>query len=683
MTEDSPKPAFTAVEEDEGTTLPRLAALQEEGGDALPTFSTLEEMEGATLPMFAGLKEDGSATPATPAAPEEGAEGSVSLVAPAAPEEGAVAPPTSTTLDERGGAPQSMLKGLKEDGSTTEMENDAAPTAFVVLKDERSALPSPLAAPKEVRSAALPKEEGGAALPKEEGGAALPKEEGGTPLEEKDRDAPPTFPAVEKEGGAASPTQAAPPLATPLHPTVNVIQRTGDTNPSPAELESPSEEGRAARDGGWGWCIVGSGFITLLILSGISLSTATLLGAQLTELEAPAALGTWIFNVQSAVWCFAGLWAEPLGLRFSHRVVGAVAAVVCSIAIMASAPITNPYLFFLTISVMYGAGGGICVTCCFQMTRRYFNRRLGMANGAMLCGGTLGVAIMATLVETLQYNFDFFFATLIFGALPLIPAATSLTTFIPIEPYWENPTPSTDCVLQAALVGGTTFPGAVFAMRRGEKEEKERVIREHFRENFRFSELKEPHVISCALVTSITQVVMLNIYTVASYVLREAGYSSLQLMTFLWVAEAFDLASRLCCCLHCDRPMIPISLLYMIGQILFLIMTLVLTFQQSWTSVLICASGFGICLGIMFVLDLLLMISIIGNENFQSVFGVSMVMRSCAFLLIGPIGGLIREVSQDYGPTFLFLSSVLAFSISIPCISAVYRTHILSMNAET
>ncbi|XP_047472856.1 uncharacterized protein LOC125027764 [Penaeus chinensis] len=67
-------------------------------------------------------------------------------------------------------------------------------------------------------------------------------------------------------------------------------------------------------DGGWGWCIVVSGFITLFILTGISLSLATLLGAYMAELKAPESLGIWIFNVQSAVWCFAGA-SENKGRR--------------------------------------------------------------------------------------------------------------------------------------------------------------------------------------------------------------------------------------------------------------------------------------------------------------------------------------------------------------------------------
>lgn len=66
----------------------------------------------------------------------------------------------------------------------------------------------------------------------------------------------------------------------------------------------------------------------------------------------------------------------------------------------------------------------------------------------------------------------------------------------------------------------------------------------------------------------------------------------------------------------------------------------VMTYQrESWSVVLICAAGFGIGLGIMYVLDLLLMIFILGNKKFQSVFGVSMVFRSCCSLVIGPIGG--------------------------------------------
>ncbi|XP_037776066.1 uncharacterized protein LOC119573106 [Penaeus monodon] len=381
-----------------------------------------------------------------------------------------------------------------------------------------------------------------------EGGKALDltitacKEEGSTSLLLID-----SHDVEEMKGGAAQ--------------TASIPKGRSDVQPSSTGLEKEASGSQLKEppDGGWGWCVVISGFITLFVLTGISLSLATLLGAYLAELEAPAALGTWIFNVQSAVWCFASLWAEPLSLKFSHRFVAPVAASLCASAIMISAAVKNPYLFFLTISIMYGSGGGICVSCCFQMNRRYFSKRIGMANGLVLCGGTLGVAMMSTLAGTLQYRLDFTYSTLIMGILPLIPAGTSLITFRTMKPYWEaTQDDRRKSFFRATAFGGSHFVGATynFPVRPTPSilsEGTSFTVLDHFVSNFRISALKEPSVISIAAMTGITQFAMINIYTVTSYALKQANVSAKNLMVFLWVAGSTDLVSRLCLLFH-RRP---------------------------------------------------------------------------------------------------------------------------------
>ncbi|XP_047472814.1 monocarboxylate transporter 2-like [Penaeus chinensis] len=397
----------------------------------------------------------------------------------------------------------------------------------------------------------------------------------------------------------------------------------------------------------------------------------------MAELKAPESLGIWIFNVQSAVWCFAGLWAEPLSVKFTHRVVAVLSALLCAAAIMISAIIKNPYLFFVTVSLMYGIGGGICVSCCFQINRRYFSKRLGMANGLMLCGGTLGMAMMSTLAGTLHNWFDFFHSTLIMGALPLIPAVTSLITFRSKKPYWEPRQQEEEHrrshFFLATAFGGSHLVGATYVLpslwstpysfSTGESVS----FRDYVISIFKLSFL-DGDVMAVAAVTGLTQFIMINVYTVSSYALKQANVSSNNLMVFLWVAGLADLFSRLCCSFIVDHQTINIELLYIFGQMIFMIMTFMMAFfRESWAVVLICAAGFGISLGIIYVLDILVMIYRFGHEKFQSVFGVCMVFRSFCALVIGPIGGLIRELFQDYAPTFLFYNSILFLAFVLLC----------------
>ncbi|ROT78174.1 hypothetical protein C7M84_003116 [Penaeus vannamei] len=660
----------TDTPEMEGSTAQTVLAPEETGGAALPMPNT-PTMEGDTAKTVCVPEEEGSAPlsmPDTPAMEVNAAqtvteeEGSAALSMPDIPgmEENAA----QTVL-----VPAMMGAALPMP-DTTAMEGNAAETVPIPGEEGRAnhlasvALERVLSSGSEEGNVALSKEN--AALPKEN--AALSKENAALSKENA---------ALPKENAALSKENA----ALPKENTALTKKRssTSSTDTPEMTISSPSPMvPSSVYDGGWGWCIVVSGFLTLFVLSGISLSLATLLGAHLTALKAPDALGTWIFNVQSAVWCFAGLWAEPLSLKYTHRLVGSLAAILCSIAIMISASVRNPYLFFITISIMFGTGGGISVTCCFQMNRRYFCNRVGMANGLVLCGGTLGVAMMSTLAGTLQYQFNFVYSTLIMGTLPLIPAITSFITFIPRTPHWESEQSEMgkSLLFRATQYGGSCYVGATYTFPHVETVVvKKHVIRDHFKKNFRVTSLREPHVISIAAVTGMTQFVMINVYTVSSYALKQAQASPKDIMVFLWVAGSTDLVSRLCCCFFADKDWMSIPFLYWSGQLLFLVTALVMTFlRESWTIVLICAAGFGFGLGIMYVLDLLLMMDILGQKKFQSVFGVSMVFRSCCSLVIGPIGGVIREVTGSYTPTYLFYCSILAMALIIPFLSGTYRT---------
>ena len=73
-------------------------------------------------------------------------------------------------------------------------------------------------------------------------------------------------------------------------------------------------------------------------------------------------------------------------------------------------------LYYLWV-VHAGVGGGLTIVCCYHSTALYFDKRLGLANGIMVTGGSLGLILMPQLASFLQERYPFRWASFLTGEL--------------------------------------------------------------------------------------------------------------------------------------------------------------------------------------------------------------------------------------------------------------------------
>lgn len=64
-----------------------------------------------------------------------------------------------------------------------------------------------------------------------------------------------------------------------------------------------------------------------------------------------------------------------------------------------------------------GVGGGLSTTCCYHTLPLYFHKRLGLANGIMVSGGSLGIMLLPQLASFMQDQYPFQLAALIIGEM--------------------------------------------------------------------------------------------------------------------------------------------------------------------------------------------------------------------------------------------------------------------------
>lgn len=53
--------------------------------------------------------------------------------------------------------------------------------------------------------------------------------------------------------------------------------------------------------------------------------------------------------------------------------------------------------------------------CCYHTLPHYFNKRLGLANGIMMSGGSLGIMLLPQFASFLQEQYPFKLAAFIIG----------------------------------------------------------------------------------------------------------------------------------------------------------------------------------------------------------------------------------------------------------------------------
>lgn len=174
-----------------------------------------------------------------------------------------------------------------------------------------------------------------------------------------------------------------------------------------------------APDGGWGWCVVLAGTIGMMLLGTQGPCFGVLYGQRLSDLGAPPSLATWLFNIQSLIWNLSGPWAAPLNEVFSYRTIATVGSLMVASSLFFSALVENPYLLLFTFSITVGLGGGPTIMSCYHSTALYFNKRLGLANGIVVTGGSLGLILMPQLASRLQEAYPFRWASFITGAVVL------------------------------------------------------------------------------------------------------------------------------------------------------------------------------------------------------------------------------------------------------------------------
>ncbi|XP_078665638.1 monocarboxylate transporter 13-like [Branchiostoma floridae x Branchiostoma belcheri] len=147
---------------------------------------------------------------------------------------------------------------------------------------------------------------------------------------------------------------------------------------------------QAAPDGGWGWFVVLSLFLSHIVVWGTLKSFGVLFPYMLQAFEEDAESTAWISSIQAALTMFGSVVAGALSNMFGCRAVVMTGGLVAAVGLLSSMFVTSLPVMYLTAGFITGVGFSFMYTPCITMVGRYFKKRRALANGLGLSGSGVG-----------------------------------------------------------------------------------------------------------------------------------------------------------------------------------------------------------------------------------------------------------------------------------------------------
>ncbi|XP_066268283.1 monocarboxylate transporter 13-like [Branchiostoma lanceolatum] len=145
-----------------------------------------------------------------------------------------------------------------------------------------------------------------------------------------------------------------------------------------------------APDGGWGWFVVLSSFLSHTAIWGTLKSFGVFFTYILHAFGEDAESTAWISSIQGALTMFGSLPTGALCNVFGCRAVVMAGSLMATVGLLSSMFVTSLPVMYLTAGLITGLGFSFMYTPCITMVGRYFKKRRALANGLGLSGSGVG-----------------------------------------------------------------------------------------------------------------------------------------------------------------------------------------------------------------------------------------------------------------------------------------------------
>ncbi|XP_076393499.1 monocarboxylate transporter 2 isoform X2 [Megachile rotundata] len=184
-------------------------------------------------------------------------------------------------------------------------------------------------------------------------------------------------------------------------------------------MMNPGEVKKKAPDGGWGWFVcLGSSLISLSLRS-LDPSFGLLFHDPLEELEVDSTGTSLIMSILDAIVNFSGLLIGPLLKKYSYRQVAFFGSVLSCTGLILTSRANSMIHIVCTYSILGGLGTGLAIASAFVALNTFFDKKRGQAVGFSMAGTTLAMMLVPQLIHILLSAYGFRGAMLVIGGWAL------------------------------------------------------------------------------------------------------------------------------------------------------------------------------------------------------------------------------------------------------------------------
>ncbi|XP_021376604.1 monocarboxylate transporter 13-like isoform X1 [Mizuhopecten yessoensis] len=179
-------------------------------------------------------------------------------------------------------------------------------------------------------------------------------------------------------------------------------------------------------DQGWAWVVLAASTVINIIYSGILKSFGIFFIEILDVYGGTVSTTSLISGLQFTVYCTANLPVLMILLRYqSVRTCQLIGIIISTLAYALSSLTSRLDILILCQSVLNGLSIALIVPTGIVQVGRYFRKHIGLANGVLMAGLSLGGLVMPSLIQLIVQEYTLHGALLLTSAIVLnaLPAA--------------------------------------------------------------------------------------------------------------------------------------------------------------------------------------------------------------------------------------------------------------------
>lgn len=412
-------------------------------------------------------------------------------------------------------------------------------------------------------------------------------------------------------------------------------------------------------DGGYAWCILTGCFLMYMLVVG----TLKAYGVLYTEMLEYYSIGSGntAFIGSICILCMMGLGplANFLSFRFSFRKIAFLGGLLISAGMISSAFVPRVEYMFLTLGLCSGIGYGFTFAPCSTIISYYFEKNRALANGLTVSASGIGVLGLPFLYMYLIELYSFKGALWVLGAVMLNVSAAAC---IFVQPK-----------LLRKLKHSRRAKAAA-AKRRAKQKHNSNGLLRNGDDVFDDSEgADEPEVntgccggfnLKCSLfknprftLHAIAMTFCMNGYAnniilIPSHV-KALGYDNSKVVLSVSVLGGCEVVARVFFGWLADRKLVKEKYIFFMSMVIAAAFAFMAPFFESFAFMIAYAAIVGIFPGSFWSLISVLLIDVVGMEDFTQAFGLISMCLAVGSVFSQPIIGWLQDATGNWHASFI------------------------------